>query len=94
MNDLNKFFYPKSIAVIGASSKPGTLGYELLGNLMKFGYNGKLFSVNPKADAIHSIKSYKSLTEIKDDVDLAVIMLGKHLVLTAIDDCHKRKLKR
>jgi len=93
MNDLNKFFYPKSIAVIGASSKPGTLGYELLGNLMKFGYNGKLFPVNPKADAIHSIKSYKSLTEIKDDVDLAVIMLGKHLVLTAIDDCHKKKVK-
>ncbi|MCX6157721.1 MAG: acetate--CoA ligase family protein [Ignavibacteriae bacterium] len=91
--DLSKFFYPKSIAVIGASSKPGTLGYELLGNLMNFGYNGKLFPVNPKADAIHSIKSYKSLLEIKDDVDLAVIMLGKHLVLTAIDECKKKKVK-
>ncbi|MCU0372350.1 MAG: CoA-binding protein, partial [Ignavibacteria bacterium] len=87
--ELDKFFYPKSIAVIGASSKPGTLGYELLGNLMKFGYNGKLFPVNPKADAIHSIKSYKSLTEIKDEVDLAIIMLGKHLVLPAVDECKK-----
>ena len=91
--DLNKFFYPKSIAVIGASSKPGTLGYELLGNLMNFGYNGKLFPVNPKADAIHSIKSYKSLLEIKDEVDLAVIMLGKNLVLNSIDECRKKKVK-
>jgi len=91
--DLNKFFYPKSIAVVGASSKAGTLGYELLGNLMKFGYNGKLFPVNPKADAIHSIKSYKSLLEIKDDVDLVVIMLAKHLVLPAIDECKKKKVK-
>jgi acetyl coenzyme A synthetase (ADP forming)-like protein len=91
--DLNKFFYPKSIAVIGASSKVGTLGYELLGNLMKFGYNGKLFPVNPKADAIHSIKAYKSLIEIKDDVDLAVIMLAKHLVIPAIDECKRKKIK-
>jgi len=91
--ELGKFFYPKSIAVIGASSKQGTLGYELLGNLIKFGYNGKLFPVNPKADAIHSIKSYKSITEIKDEVDLAVIMLAKHLVLQAIDDCGKKKIK-
>ncbi|MDD5360951.1 MAG: acetate--CoA ligase family protein [Ignavibacteria bacterium] len=91
-NDLNKFFYPKSIAVIGASSKPGTLGYELLGNLIKFGYNGKLFPVNPKADAIHSIKSYKSLLEIKDEVDLVIIMLGKHLVLNAVDECKKKKV--
>jgi acetyltransferase len=91
--DLNKFFYPKSIAVVGASSKAGTLGYELLGNLMKFGYNGKLFPVNPKADAIHSIKSYKSLLELKDDVDLVVIMLAKHLVLSAIDECKKKKVK-
>jgi len=91
--DLNKFFYPKSIAVIGASSKAGTLGYELLGNLIKFGYNGKLFPVNPKADAIHSIKSYKSLLDIKDGVDLVVIMLAKHLVLNAIDECKKKKVK-
>lgn len=90
--DLNNFFYPKAIAVIGASSKQGTLGYELLGNLMKFGYNGKLFPVNPKADAIHSIKSYKSLTEIKDEVDLAIIMLAKHLVIPAIDECKKKKV--
>ncbi len=92
-NDLSKFFYPKSIAVIGASSKQGTLGWELLGNLMKFGYNGKLFPVNPKADAIHSIKSYKSLTEIKDEVDLAIIMLAKHLVLPCIDECNRKKVK-
>lgn len=90
--DLKKFFYPESIAVVGASSKEGTLGYELLGNLLKFGYSGKLYPINPKAETIHDLKCYKSLTEIKGSVDLAVIMLGKNLVLPAIDECGEKKI--
>lgn len=90
--DLKKFFYPESIAVVGASSKEGTLGYELLGNLLKFGYKGKLYPINPKAETIHELKCYKSLAEIKGNVDLAVIMLGKNLVLPAIDECGEKKI--
>lgn len=90
--DFNKFFYPKSIAVVGASSKEGTLGYELLGNLLKFGYKGKLYPINPKADTIHDLKCYKSLSDIEDAVDLAVIMLGKNLVLQSIDECKDKNI--
>lgn len=88
----DKLFYPKSIAVIGASSKQGTLSWELINNLVKFGYNGKIFPVNPKADVIHCFKVYKSVTEIKDDVDIAIIMVSRNLALNAIDDCYMKKI--
>jgi acetyl coenzyme A synthetase (ADP forming)-like protein len=91
--DIEKFFYPKSIAIIGASSKQSTLSYELVSNLINFGYQGKLFPVNPRADFVHSIKSYHSLIEIKDVVDLAIIMLPRDLVLPTIDECAKKKIK-
>lgn len=88
----DKLFYPKSIAVIGASSKQGTLSWELINNLVKYGYNGKIFPVNPKADVIHCFKVYKSVTEIKDDLDLAIIMVSRNLALNAIDDCYMKKI--
>jgi acetyl coenzyme A synthetase (ADP forming)-like protein len=87
---LEKIFYPKSIAVVGASSKEGTLSWELMNNLLKFGFQGQLFPVNPKSPFVHSMKAYKSLTDIQDDVDLAIIMVPRHLVLAAIEDCHKK----
>lgn len=89
---LDKFFYPKSIAIVGASSKPSSLSYELVNNIIKFGYQGKIFPVNPKADFVHSIKAYKSLVDIEDDVDLAMIMVPRHLVLSAIDECAKKQI--
>lgn len=91
--DLTNFLYPKSIAIIGASSKKGTLSWELVNNLINFGYTGKLFPVNPKADSVHSIKAHANVSDIKDKVDLAIIMLPRDLVLPAIDDCHKKKIK-
>lgn len=91
-NQLDKIFYPKSVAIVGASSKPSTLSWELVNNMIKYGYTGKIFPVNPKADAVHSIKSYPSLTDITDDIDLAIIMLPRNLVLPTIDDCHKKKI--
>lgn len=91
--DLDNFFYPKSIAIVGASSKQTSLSYELVNNMINYGYQGKLFPVNPKSDFVHSIKAYKSLTEIQDAVDLAVIMVPRDLVLPAVDDCIKKNVK-
>ncbi|MFI5145117.1 MAG: acetate--CoA ligase family protein [Ignavibacteria bacterium] len=89
-NPLDNIFYPKSIAVIGASSKKSTLGYELVNNIINFGYQGKIFPVNPKADFVHSIKAYKSLTDIPDSIDLVIIMVQRDFVLPVIDDCCKK----
>lgn len=89
---IDRILYPKSIAVVGASSKPGTLSWELINNLVKFGYQGRIYPINPKADVIHCFKVYKSLKEIKEPVDLAIIMVGKNFALQAIDDCHSKKI--
>ena len=92
INPLDNIFYPKSIAIIGASSKKATLSYELVNNIINFGFQGKIFPVNPKADAVHSIKAYKSLKDIPDEVDLVIIMVPRDLVLPAIDDCGAKKV--
>lgn len=92
-NALDKIFYPKSIAVIGASSRAGALSYELVSNLIRYDFKGKIFPVNPKSDYVHSIKSYHSVTDIDDSVDLAVIMLPRELVLKTIDECAAKKIQ-
>lgn len=92
LNPLDKTFYPGSIAVIGASSKESSLSYELVNNLIKYGYKGCIYPVNPKATSVHSIKSYPDVLSIKDEIDLAVIMVPKELVLGTIDNCHKKNI--
>ncbi len=64
---LDGIFRPKSVAVIGASSRKKSLGWEILNNLLQSGFNGKVFPINPKADYVHSIKAYKSILDIEDD---------------------------
>ncbi len=93
LSPLDKIFYPASIAIIGASSKEGSLSYELINNLINYRYNGKIFPVNPKADSVHSIKSYKSIKDVSDDIDLAILMIPRDLVLPAIDDCAAKKIQ-
>jgi acetyl coenzyme A synthetase (ADP forming)-like protein len=92
-NTLDKIFYPKSIAIVGASTKQGTLSWEFINNLINYGYTGKIFPVNPNADSVHSIKSYKSISEIEDTVDLAVIMISRELVLKSIEECHRKNIE-
>jgi acetyltransferase len=71
--NLEKIFSPKSIAVVGASEKPNTVGQALIRNLVRGGSRANLFPVNPNYSEIMGLKAYKSLTEIQQGVDLAVI---------------------
>lgn len=89
----DKLFYPQSIAVIGASSRKGTLSFELVNNLTNYGYKGCIYPVNPNAHSVHSIKAYPHVNVIKDSIDLALIMVPKEKVLEAIDSCHKKKIR-
>ena len=66
-------FFPRSIAVIGASRHKGKVGYAILRNLLVNEYQGKLFPVNPNADSVQGIKAYPSVRAIPDAVDLAII---------------------
>jgi acetate---CoA ligase (ADP-forming) len=91
--ELNAIFRPESIAVIGASSRKNTIGRELLHNLITAEFNGKVFPVNPKASVIHSIKSYSTILDVPDAVDLAIIIVPKEHVNSVARQCGQKGVK-
>ncbi len=70
---LKSFFRPRAVAVVGASTQPGKVGYDVLLNLTKYGFKGQVYPINPKADTILGKPCFKSVADLPDDVDLAVI---------------------
>jgi len=93
MNKLNFIFYPRSIAVIGASRKPGSVGQSLLANIISNRIQGIVYPVNPKAKGILGIKSYPTVTEIPDVVDLAVIIVPSQYVPSVLEECGQKGVK-
>lgn len=87
---LEKFFNPKSIAVIGASRDPQKVGYSILNNLHRFGYKGDIFPVNPKASEILGMKTYQRVTDVPSDIDLAVIVIPSQFVLDELTECAEK----
>ena len=75
MATLDAIFAPKSVAVIGASTRRGSIGREILHNIIEYEFNGKLFPVNLRAEFIHSIKCYPSVLDIPDPVELAIVVV-------------------
>lgn len=92
-NIFNKFFYPESLCIVGASSKPGSLGYELTKCVKNYGFTGKLFLVNPKSEEILGYKCYSNVNWIRDQIDLAVVMVPKQFAETTIADLVKKKVQ-
>jgi acetyltransferase len=86
----NNYFYPKSICVAGVSSKPKSLGYELVKSIKKYGYTGNLFLVNPKSDEILGYKCYQSIDSINDKIGLAIVMVPKPFVKETLDQLLKK----
>jgi len=92
-NSLDGIFRPCSIAIIGASSREGTIGHSILHNLIGFNFNGKVFPVNPKANFIHSIKCYSTILDVPDAVDLAVVVVPADHVKGVLEQCGKKGCK-
>jgi len=90
---LQSFFEPKSIAIIGASKKPGKIGYEILKNIVEGGYTGKIFPVNPKEDEILLLRCYHNIKEIKDHIDLAIIAIPATVIPSVLEDCGVKGIK-
>ena len=79
--NLDAVFKPRSVAVVGASRKRGTIGAEILHNLLAHSFQGVVYPVNPQADFVQAVKAYPKVSEIPDPVDLAVLVVPKNLVL-------------
>ncbi|MHA1786252.1 MAG: acetate--CoA ligase alpha subunit [Candidatus Helarchaeota archaeon] len=90
---MDKLFNPKSVAVIGASSKKGKVGYSVINNLIKDGYKGKIYPINPKSDEILNHKAYKSVKDVPDGIDLAVIIIPGKYVAGALRECGEKQIK-
>jgi acetyltransferase len=90
--DLVKALEPKSIAVIGASRNPNKVGSAVLKNLI-ISFRGRIYPVNNQTDEIQSLKAYKSILSIKDDVDIAVIAVPAESVLKVLKECERKKVK-
>ena len=90
---LDPIFSPRSIAVIGASRTPGTVGYELVHNLLADGFTGAIYPVNPKALAVHSIPAYPSIDAVPHEIDLGIISVPKELVVATAEACGRKGVR-
>jgi acetyl coenzyme A synthetase (ADP forming)-like protein len=92
-SDLTPFFSPSGVAIIGASTNPHKLSHGILKNMTLYGYQGGIYPVNPKADAILSLKAYPDISDVPDPVDLAVIVLPVGMTPDTLRACGERGIK-
>jgi acetate---CoA ligase (ADP-forming) len=91
--DLNNFFKPKRIAVVGASRNPNKVGHVIFKNILDGGFSGDVIPVNTKTHNIFNRISYSSVLKIHGKVDLAVIAVPAEFVLGVVRECNKKKIK-
>ncbi|MGH9443466.1 MAG: acetate--CoA ligase family protein [Thermoanaerobaculia bacterium] len=90
---LDAVFRPRSVAVIGASTRAHSIGGNLLSNLFRSGFSGKIFPINPHADVLHSVKCYASVRAVPDAIDCAVVSVPKERVLDVVADCGRKGVR-
>ncbi len=83
-DNIRKIFYPKSVCVVGASTKEKSIGYELLNTIKIYGYKGKVLPVNPKTDEILGYKCFRSIDELPLTPDVGIIITPKKFVEDSI----------
>jgi len=91
---MHKFFDPESVAVIGVPSKTGVGAFNNVETMLRYGYGGRIYPINPKAGEICGLKAYPSVLEIPEPADLALISVGRDRVLAAFERCIQAGIKR
>ncbi|HEX2154525.1 MAG TPA: GNAT family N-acetyltransferase [Acidimicrobiia bacterium] len=90
---LGPIFVPRSVAVIGASTDPASIGNRLFRNLLRDGFTGPLYPVNPNARVVNSVRAYPTINDIPDDVDLAFIVVPASIVLEVVRQCCEKGVR-
>jgi len=90
---LNAILAPQSVAVIGASTTPGKVGHDIFVNILKGGFTGTLYPVNPTARSISSVRAYATIKDVPDRLDLAIVILPPQPALQAIQDAVAQGVK-
>jgi len=86
------FLSPKSIAVIGASDKQGSVGRAITSNIMN-GYKGIVYPISPTRETVFDQKAYKSVLDVPDSIDLAVVITKNTIVPVVLEECGKKNIK-
>jgi len=89
----NQILAPKSIAIVGVSESKEKIGSVILQNLMKDGYNGKIYPINPKYEELFGKKSYPDILAVKEDIDTVCIAIPYQFVEQVVDQCIEKKVK-
>lgn len=90
---LDALFKPRSVAIIGASNNPLSIGHIVMQNLLDHGFKGPIYPINPKSPAIRSFKAYASIKDVPDAVDLVNISIKNTLVPYVLEECGKKGVK-
>ncbi|HMN10175.1 MAG TPA: acetate--CoA ligase family protein [Gemmatimonadaceae bacterium] len=85
--DLTPLLAPRTIAVIGASQRAGSMGHQVLANLIDFGFAGTVYPVNPRAPSVRSVRAYPTIGDVPEAVDLAVIVVPRDHAVAAVEAC-------
>lgn len=84
------FFSPQSVAVIGASRDEEKLGHGVLKNLLHYGYKGKVYPINPKADEVLGLRAYPSVLDVPGEIEMAVVVVPAPLVARVLEECGQK----
>src|SRR5690606_18007378 len=93
VHPLDPIFHPETVAVVGASVKPGSVGSIIMRNLTENAFNGVVYPVNPKRRAVHGIHCYPTLADVPEPIDLAVIATPAATVPGLMEQCVQQGVK-
>ena len=93
VKQLDAILRPNSVAVIGASTSPEKMGHEILKNIIDGGFQGAVYPINPKADVILDLPCHKSVKDIAEAPDLAVIIIPARFVPQTVQECGEAGVK-
>jgi acetyltransferase len=91
VSQLEVFFRPKSVAVVGASSDPKKPGYTALKNMISLGFKGNIYPINPREESILDLQCYRSILEIKEPVEAVVLLVSAELSVLVAKDLAEKK---
>jgi len=90
---LERLFSPRSVAIVGASTKPGKVGHDILNNMLTNGYEGEVYPINPHAEEILGRKCHRSVLDVAGEIDLVVVVVPAAGVLGVIEECGRKGVK-
>ena len=93
MKNLDPFFKAKSVAVIGVSQSPEKVGHVIFRNFVDGGFDGKIYAVNPNAEEVLGRRSYRSVKDIEEPVELGIVAVPADAVLRVVDECGKKGIR-